>query len=127
MKKHVTEGNLRFEKELTDYKVEKVGKAIVDKLKARTELIKQHTDNQAPIVKPALINFPTYLKVNSIASLSRWILLNDAVREEHPALMPLSDLGSDDPVFAELAKRYFTQDFLRLSKDDKNSLDRIFA
>jgi len=85
LKKHVNEGNLRFEKELTDFKVEKVGKTILDKLKSRSEIIKQNCENQAPIVKAALINFPAYLKVNSFASFSRWVILNDAVREEHPA------------------------------------------
>jgi len=64
LKKHAIEGNLRFEKELTDYKVEKLGKTIVDKLKTRTELIKQNCENQAPIVKPALISFSAYLKIN---------------------------------------------------------------
>jgi hypothetical protein len=35
---------MKFEKELTDYQVEKINKVIVEKLKLRTELLKQHTE-----------------------------------------------------------------------------------
>ena len=67
------------------YKVEKVGRNIMDKLKARTEIIRQHCDNQAPILKSSLINFPAYLATYKFTFLQKWVLLNDIVREEHPA------------------------------------------
>jgi hypothetical protein len=40
----VGESNLKFEKELTEYKVEKIGKAVVEKLKERTEIVRQYTE-----------------------------------------------------------------------------------
>ena len=51
-------------------------------------------------------------------AISRWSLLNDAVRELHPAQLALRDLVDDDPVFQELKSKYYAKDFLRLNKED---------
>jgi hypothetical protein len=71
----------------------------MDQFKQRCEILRQHCDNQTPIVKASLINFPAYLRSYLMPSLSRWSVLNDAVREVHPANLSLRDLSEDDPVF----------------------------
>lgn len=85
-----------------------------------------HCDNQTPILKPALINFPAFLRMNAFAAFSRWILLNDIVRQEHPAQLPLIEIGMDDPVYMELVNKYFNSDFLRLDNEGKRNLNRLF-
>ena len=59
-------------------------------------------------------------------SISRWSVLNDTVRDVHPANLTLRDLGSDDPVFEELKLRYFSKDFLRLNKEDNTKMMNAF-
>lgn len=78
---------MRFDKELIDYEVEKITKRVADKLKARTETLRQHTDNNhmAQLASPNLINFASFLIKSNKPTLSRWVLLNDCMREEHPA------------------------------------------
>jgi hypothetical protein len=39
------EGNLKFEKELQDFYVEKSAKRIVEKLKQRTEIVSSYTNS----------------------------------------------------------------------------------
>lgn len=65
--------------------MEKIGKSIVEKLKTRTEIVKQYTDSHSGLVQGGLVNFACYLKWQQKVTLSRWVLLNDCVREEHPA------------------------------------------
>lgn len=61
-----------------------------------------------------------------MASLSRWSVLNDAVRELHPSRLALRDLADDDPVFQELKYKYFTKEFLRLNKEDTTKMSNGF-
>ena len=61
-----------------------------------------------------------------MASISRWSVLNDAVRELHPAHLALRDLDDDDSVFQELKIKYFTKEFLRLNKEDSAKLSNSF-
>jgi hypothetical protein len=46
LKKQIMSSNMKFDKELINYEIEKISKKIVDKLKARTELLRQHTENK---------------------------------------------------------------------------------
>ena len=62
LKKQTFDTNLKFEKELIDYNVEKIGKSIVEKLKTRTEIVKQYTDSHSGLVQGGLVNFACYLK-----------------------------------------------------------------
>lgn len=90
----------------------------MDKFNLRNDILRQHFENQTPLVKATLINFPAYLRQYSMSSMSRWCILNDAVRELHPAHLGLQDLDDNDPIFQELKFKYFTKDFLRLNKQD---------
>ena len=45
LRKQAQESNMRFDKELIDYEVEKITKRVADKLKARTEILRQQTEN----------------------------------------------------------------------------------
>lgn len=58
--------------------------------------------------------------------MSRWCILNDAVRELHPAQLGLQDLDDNDPIFQELKFKYFTKDFLRLNKQDIAKMSNDF-
>jgi len=61
-----------------------------------------------------------------MVSLSRWSILNDAVREVHPARLALRDLTEDDPIYQELKYKYFSTEFLRLNKEDTAKLSNGF-
>lgn len=84
-KKQVDEQNHKFEKERIDYFVEKMTKNIVEKVKQREDVLKQYSDTSNTILLPQLMSFPAYLKATNRASLSKWVILNDCIREEHPA------------------------------------------
>lgn len=85
VKKQVNEQNQKFEKERIDYFVEKMTKNIVEKVKQREDVLKQYSDTSNTILLPQLMSFPAYLKATNRASLSKWVILNDCIREEHPA------------------------------------------
>lgn len=89
-------------KERVEYVVEKTTKIIVEKVKQREETIKQYQDQSNSIMCAQLLSFPAYLKKMNRATLSKWVILNDCVREEHPAQLPLTNLPRDDVIYAGL-------------------------
>lgn len=93
-------------------------------MKARGEQLKLHTEN-SQLVLPLLVNFSAFLKVNNKPTFSRWVLLNDCVREEHPANVSLLSLSSDDVVYQGL-KKYYNKQFLRITENDRKSLSSQF-
>jgi len=120
---------MRFDKELIDYEVEKITKRVADKLRARTETLRQHTENHHAVLfaSPNLINFAGFLKAANNQTLTRWVLLNDCMREEHPAQQSLLDLTYDDVFFQGLASKYFSKQFLMLSQADRAELRSQFG
>lgn len=121
LKRHVQEQNLRFNEESTKFKVEKIVRQIVEKHKARMELLQSYSDTQNSMVQVNLINFHTYLKHLKLQQFCRWHILNICMREEHPAQLNLYSLPSDDLIFQHLTK-YFTSNFLKITEKEKKSL-----
>jgi hypothetical protein len=60
-------------------------------------------------------------------TLLRWILLNDCIREEHPAQISLRNLTQDDFIFQGLSKKYFSIQFLLLSNSDNDLVSDLFS
>lgn len=61
-------------------------------------------------------------------SISRWSVLNDAVRVVHPENLPLRDLDDDNPIYKELKSKYLTdsKDFLRFNSEDNVKILNAF-
>ena len=99
LRKEVMDANRKFEKELMEFKVEKIVRNIVEKHKHRVELCTTCTDQYSQIVQLNLVNFPVYLKSRQKHNFSRWVLLSGCIREEHPAGLNLDGLPRDDFIF----------------------------
>jgi hypothetical protein len=78
-------------------------------------------------VQAGLVNFAAFLKTQQKPALSRWIILNDCVRELHPAGLSLLDLTQDDVVFEALSSKYFSKSFLKLGTPDRRLADQMLA
>ncbi|TNV86827.1 hypothetical protein FGO68_gene17503 [Halteria grandinella] len=127
MRKQVNEQNQKFYKEKVDYFVEKTTKSIVEKVKQREEILRQYSDTTNTILLPQLMSFPAYLKTMNKVQLAKWVILNDIIREEHPAQLSLYNLPHDDVVYVALAQRYFSKQFLLTGEGDRSLLLGQFA
>lgn len=123
LKKYIQDINNKFDQEITQAKVERIVKTIVESMKHRLKAVNDLSDQQNNLMQKDIYSFPLYLKEIGSPSFSRWFILNQVVQEHHPAQLSLHSMTTDDVVFQMLTTNY-NKTFLKLSEKEAKILSQ---